>query len=207
MHRSFKATIKRLAAIASVLTAGAVLAACGGSSTSTAASKATATSGSARFSALRECLKKQGITLPQRTPGKPGQKGAPGGGGLPFGAGGSGGPPLPSGVSREQLEAAMKKCGGSTGGRRFGGAARLSSPGAKESLAKFASCMSENGVKLPAPNTSGNGPIFDTKGLDTKSATFTAASKKCSSLLQLGGGPGGAGAPGAGGGAAPGGAG
>jgi hypothetical protein len=60
--------------------------------------------------------------------------------------------------------------------------------------------MRENGVNLPAPNTSGNGPVFNTKGLNTKSATFTAASKKCSSLLQLGGAPGG-GPPGAGAGA------
>jgi hypothetical protein len=206
MHRTFNATTKRLAAIALVLTASAVLAACGGSSTSTAASKTTAassssTSGSSRFSALRECLKKQGITLPQRTPGKSGQQGAPGAGGVPFGGGGAGAPQLPSGVSREQFEAARKKCGGGTAGPGAGGAGRLSSPTAKKSLTTFASCMRENGVNLPAPNTSGNGPVFNTKGLNTKSATFTTASKKCSSLLQLGGRPGG-GAPGSGPGAA-----
>jgi hypothetical protein len=203
MHRTFKATTKRLAVIAVVLTAGAVLAACGGSSTSTAASKTTATkaaSGSARFSSLRECLKKQGITLPQRKPGTTGQPGGPGAGGL-LGGGGSGGPALPSGVSREQFEAARKKCGGATTGRGPGGAGRLSSPTAKKSLTAFASCMRENGVNLPTPNTSGSGPVFNTKGINTKSATFTAASKKCSSLLQLGA-PGG-GPPGAGAGAPP----
>jgi hypothetical protein len=212
MFRTFNATTKSLTAIALVIAASVVLAACGGSSASTAASKTaasktTAASGSTRFSALRECLKKQGVTLPQRKPGKPGQQGAPGAGGLPFG-GGNGARQLPSGVSREKFEAAIKKCGGAAGG--FGGAGgggRLSSPTAKASLAKFASCMRENGVDLPTPNTSGKGPVFNTKGINTKSAAFTAASKKCSSLLQFrrgGGAPGGGGgAPGAGG-AAPG---
>ena len=31
--------------------------------------------------------------------------------------------------------------------------------------------MRANGVKLPAPNTSGNGPIFNTKGMNTASAS------------------------------------
>jgi hypothetical protein len=37
---------------------------------------------------------------------------------------------------------------------------------------------------VPAPNTSGTGPVFNTKGLDTTSATFKAAQSKCSSLLR-----------------------
>jgi hypothetical protein len=213
MPRTFNATTKSLTAIALVIAASVVLAACGGSSTSTAASKTaasktTAASGSRSVSALRECLKKQGVTLPQRKPGKPGQQGAPGAGGLPFGGGESGGArQLPSGVSREKFEAAIKKCGG-VAGRGAGGFRGLTSPTAQKSLAKFASCMRENGVDLPTPNTSGKGPVFNTKGINTKSAAFTAASKKCSSLLQFrrrgGGAPGGGGgAPGAGG-AAPG---
>ena len=53
----------------------------------------------------------------------------------------------------------------------------------KAALAKFATCLNQNGVKVPAPNTSGKGPVFDTKGIDTSSAQFKAAEKKCQSDL------------------------
>ena len=127
---------------------------------------------------------------------KPGQR--PGAGGF---LGGGGGFALPKGVSKAQYEAAIKKCGGFPARGRFaGGASRFDTPAAKQALAKFAACMSENGVKIPAPNTSGNGPVFDTKGIDTASAKFKAADAKC--MKQLFGGF--RGRPGAAGGAAPG---
>ena len=145
-----------------VVLAGLALAACGGSSTSSAASTSTSTSasstpatgttgkapagGASRFTALRECLEKNGITLPKFTPGQ-----------RP--SGGTHGPTLPQGVSKSQYEAALKKCGG---GRGFlggsGGASRFNSPAVKQALAKFSTCMSENGVKIPTANTSGKGP-------------------------------------------------
>jgi len=188
------------------------LAACGGSSKSSSASTSAAAttstgaaarsgptgSGGGRFKAVRECLQKDGITLPQRTPGS-GRP--PGAGGF---LGGAGGPQLPKGVTRAQYEAALKKCGGASGA--FGGGAnRLKNPAFKQSLAKFATCMRSNGVNVPAPNTSGSGPVFNTKGLNTASAQFKAAETKCSGELRGAfrarpgggpqGGPGGAGAP------------
>jgi hypothetical protein len=143
---------------------------------------------------VRECLQKNGITLPKFTPGK---RPAPGtGGGFP---GGAGGRTLPKGVSRAQYEAALKKCGGGLNGGAFfrGGAGHFNSPVVKQALAKFAACMHENGINVPAPNTSGKGPIFNTKGLNTSSATFKAAEAKCSSDLDgaFRAHPGGAGAP------------
>jgi hypothetical protein len=88
---------------------------------------------------------------------------------------------LPKGVTRAQYEAALKKCGGNAfagrGGRRF------NSPVFKAALAKFASCMRENGVNIPAPNTSGTGPVFSSKGLNTSSPKFQAAEVKCRSDL------------------------
>jgi hypothetical protein len=169
------------------------LAACGGSSstssTSTNASATTASAGAKgttsrsgapgadtnRLQATRECLQKNGITLPKRTPGQH-RPGGPGG----F-LGGAGAPQLPSGVSRAQFEAAIKKCGrGAFPGR---GGQRLQSPAFKQALTKFATCMRENGVNVPAPNTSGNGPIFDTKGIDTASPQFRTAESKCRSEL------------------------
>jgi hypothetical protein len=60
--------------------------------------------------------------------------------------------------------------------------------------------MRKNGVNLPKPNTSGKGPIFNTKGIDTTSASFKAADAKCvRELTPSGAQPGGPGAPGAGG--------
>jgi len=195
-----------------LLLASLGLAACGGTSSTTSTSaNAAATSatgatgatgrGAGRFAALRECLAKNGITLPKRTPGQRPQGGAGG-----FLGGGASGPQLPAGVSRAQYEAAVKKCGGAA---FVGAGGRLRSPAAKAALLKFAACMRENGVYVPEPNTSG-GPIFSTKGLNTSSAQFKAAETKCRSDLQgafqrggAGGGPPGAGGgpPGAGGGA------
>ena len=63
------------------------------------------------------------------------------------------------------------------------GGARLNSPAFKAALTKFAACMRENGVNVPAPNTSGNGPVFNTKGIDTSSSQFRAAESKCRSDL------------------------
>jgi hypothetical protein len=174
------------------------LAACGGSSskstTSTTSTSANASAaktstapgrppGSApglppgRFAALRACLQKNGVTLPAPTPGQ---------GPLQLGGGQAGGQ-LPKGVTRAQVQAAMKKCGG--GGRVFGpnGQAarrRFGSPTFRKALTAFAACMRSNGVKLPAPDTSGTGPVFSTKGVNTASATFRAASAKCQSVLR-----------------------
>jgi hypothetical protein len=114
-------------------------------------------------------------------------------------------------VTRAQYEAALKKCGGNNAGR--GGGARFSSPAFKTALAKFATCLRQNGVNVPTPNTSGNGPVFNTKGIDTSSAQFKAAEVKCQSVLRSafrrgpgagGSGAGNGGAP-SGGGQAPGG--
>ncbi|HSZ04653.1 MAG TPA: hypothetical protein VK778_05555 [Solirubrobacteraceae bacterium] len=213
---------RRIPVVATALLAvlaGVVLAACGGSSSSTSSTASTSTSAStstagkaagapgSRFAALRECLQKNGITLPARKPGK-----RPSGGAGGFLGGGGGGFTLPKGVTRAQYEAAIKKCGGVAGGGRFaggaGGASIFSSPAAKAALAKFAACMREDGVNVPAPNTSGKGPVFDTKGLDTSSAAFKTAESKCSSDLRgafrarpgaAGGPPGGPAGAGAGG--------
>ena len=206
-HINSRSSRPAIAAIAVAL-ASLALAACGGSSststTTTAASAgSTATTpatgkrsfpGAARFAALRECLKKNGISLPRRTPGK---RPAPGVGGL---LGGGASPVLPKGVSRTKYEAVLEKCGGGFAPGRFrAGRSRFRDPEAKKALAKFAACMRENGIKLAEPNTSGKGPIFDTKGIDTASAKFTAAEQKCRVDLQSALGA----RPGAGAGATP----
>jgi hypothetical protein len=149
-------------------------------------------------------MKEQGITLPAPPAGTTGRPGGPGAGaaGVP-GAGAAGGGPRglqpPKGVSQSQFQAALKKCGaGNFGGK----AGAVNSASARAALTKYAACLRENGVSVPEPDTSGNGPVFNTKGIDTSSSTFKAAQSKCQSDLRgafPGGGPGG----GAGGGAPP----
>jgi hypothetical protein len=188
------------------------LTACGGSSGSTAsqtnaaakgaASASPSTAGSStagssqnrngapptgygRFAAMRECLRKNGVTLPTHTPGS----GPAGGGGAFRAGGGASGPQLPKGVTRAQFEAALKKCGGGNfAGAGFGrpngaGSPRASSPVFRQALAKFAACLRQNGVNIPTPNTSGKGPIFSTKGLNPSSPQFGAATMKCRGVL------------------------
>ena len=203
-HRLPRAHVSApLAALALILCCSVVLAACGGSSSSTSssASSKSATSagkgaGSARSAALRSCLAKQGITLPSApAAGSPqsSESAPPTGGQRP-----GGGFKLPNGESSAQLQAALKKCGG--GNFPAGGAARFGGANSSKTLAKFSACMRENGVDLPAPNTSGKGPVFNTKGLNTSSAAFKSAESKCRSDLGAAGAGGG---PPSGGGEAP----
>lgn len=184
------------AAVLVVLLAAVALAGCGGSSKNSSSTSSTdASTGQtangprgrfgARAAALRSCLQKNGVSLPAR---KAGQRGGP------FGAGTSGRPR--SGVTRSKLQAALKKCGASL---PDGGV--FNRQATKQRYAKFEACMSRNGVKLPAANTSGNGPIYNTKGIDTASATFKSAYARCRPELAPAGlarpGAAGAGAPGA----------
>ncbi len=180
-----------------ILGACGALAACGSSgSGSSSAGKSSSTSAdkaggpnSSRFTALSSCLKKQGITLPSapsgatRPPGGPGA-GAPGGG--------AGGFQLPKGVTQAQLQAALKKCG--AGNFPQGRAGGINSASARAALVKYAACLRQNGINVPAPNTTGKGPVFSTKGIDTSSSKFKAAQSKCQSDLKgafPGGGAGG----------------
>ncbi|GEM_PF-1447130 len=117
---------------------------------------------------MRECLRKNGVTLPKSTIGRQRPPGA--------------GAELPKGVTRAQYEAALKKCGGGS----LGSGNRKSSSAFNAALSKFAVCLREHGIKLPAPNTSGTGPVFDTKGVNTKSAQFRVAETKCASALRAG---------------------
>jgi hypothetical protein len=125
-----------------------------------------------RFTAVRECLRRAGVKLPT-------QPGAARGLFL-------GGAELPKGVSRAQLQAAMRKClpGGFFAGRAGQGRfLRSRSPRFQAALGAFAACLRKNGVAVPAPNTSGNGPVFSTKGIDTASPQFKAATTKCRPAL------------------------
>jgi len=53
----------------------------------------------------------------------------------------------------------------------------------QKALSRFAACLRQNGVAIGEPNTSGKGPLFDTKGISTSSPQFKAASAKCRATL------------------------
>jgi len=177
-------------------------AACGsssGSSSSTTHAAATVPNSTARgeqaggrLASLSDCLRKNGIPLPQGA-----SSARPGVGGL-FSGGRA--VQLPPGVTPAQYQAALKKCGAPNiagrPARARGPVSRaelLKSPAFKQALTTFAACMRGHGVKLPAPNTSGEGSVFNTKGLNTKSPKFVAALSACRSDLasasRLGGPP------------------
>lgn len=215
-HDDGNMTMRWTAMAAVLLLTGLLLTACGGaskgaSSATTAAAKAPAGQNGAHFFAtVRECLQKDGITLPKRGQRKPGQGAPPSGGVLPLG----GGPQLPKGVTQAQFRAALKKCGGGAfrrGGAGPGRLSRINSPSFRNSLSHFAACLRQHGINVPAPNTSGKGPIFNVAGIDTKSSKFRAAQLKCSTLLRValgarggtGSPPGSSGAPGSRGGVQP----
>lgn len=76
--------------------------------------------------------------------------------------------------------------GPNAGGLERGGLAKpsvvkpaVTTPALKQAFTKFATCIRENGVNFPLPNTSGKGPIFSAKGVDIRSAKFKAAEVKC----------------------------
>ncbi len=144
----------------------------GTSTTGTTAGSSAAT----RFAATRTCLAKKGITLPQRSAGT--------GGFL----GGAGGAQLPKGMSRAQFAEALHSCGAGFNGNHFGKRGKgfknpFNNPRFHSVLARFAACLRQNGISIGEPNTSGKGPIFDTKGINTGSAQFKAATAKCRSTL------------------------
>ena len=189
------------ATVLALVAACLAIAACGSSSSSPATTSAAAGQGgpgAGRFAAIRQCLARNGINLPARPGnqdrGAPGATGPAGPNGAtgpngptgPRGPGRGGfffrgtGPRLPPGVTQQQFQAAAQKCGLT----RFGpGGPGVNNPAFRQALTSFAACMRQNGVNLPPPNTTGNGPLFKTNGIDTNSPKFRAATAKCRLLL------------------------
>jgi hypothetical protein len=154
------------------LSAPLALSACGGGSSSKAAASGSTTTtvkGSTSRTALSDCLKQHGVTLPAG-----------------FGGGGNGGPPpsgtpgsppaggtpgsLPAGVDQQKLQAAFKACGGT--GNGFPGGGQNS-----QAFQAYTSCLSDHGVKVP--KQTGSTPAT----FDRTSAAFVAANKVCAALL------------------------
>ena len=205
----FDNSSRRVAVAIATIAAGGLLAACGSASSGSSASATSSTTasasaagtggsttggttGSARRAQLVACLKTHGVTLPARPAGSGPPPGAAGGSGSSGGSGGTGtgtsttprrgfffggGPGGPN-IS-PKMRAAFQACGArfgfGAGGRGFRG--RLS----HTAITNFVKCVNQHGYKLPAPNFSGNGPIFP-RNIETN-AKFQAAAKSCQNLL------------------------
>ena len=159
---------------------------------------------------LDACLKKYGVTLPTFGGGRFGATGATGfrgrfgatgrrgffGGGRPGGTGATGGRGFFGGAgapggfaSNPKLARALAKCGGSLGGFGAGGLGR-GATGARglsaidrSEVSRFVACMKKGGVKLPAPNVSGRGSVFNVANVNTGSAAFKKAYADCKSII------------------------
>jgi hypothetical protein len=172
-----------------------VAAGCGSSSgsgsTSTQASASAGAGAAGNRQQIADCLKKQGITLPQRRPGSgtrpPNAGGTGNGGGFFFFGGGGGGQGAQGANSGRfaKVQAALKKCGINPQ-RSFRGGGRFQANSAKfkAALSKFTACVRKNGYDLPKPNTSGKGPVFDASKVNRNDPKFKTAAAKCQKDLQ-----------------------
>ncbi len=212
-HRGTRRPLTFIAMLAALAAASLGLAACGGSSTTTttvqrganaaatgtttgSAATGTSTTGTSttgkstttgtgtattpsstnapRITAIRSCLAKKGITIPQSHPLADAK--------------------LPHGMSRSQFYEQLRGCAGgllpphgAAGAKSLAGRKGFhnpfSNPRFHTVLARFAACLRQQGVNVGEPNTSGKGPIFNTKGVNTGIPQFKAATAKCRSTL------------------------
>jgi len=161
------------------LMSAAGLAACGGSPKASDAATTSASSTQKAFAAYSSCMKQHGVKLPsnfgQRRPGSTGSSPT---GSFPTGSLPTGSFPasrLPAGVSSKKYAAATKACRAKLPAGGFRGGFRGLS-----NFAAYASCLSDNGVKL-----SGTGPSA-LRNLNTSDPTVKAAMQTCSPLLHAG---------------------
>jgi hypothetical protein len=89
---------------------------------------------------------------------------------------------VPKGSSRTRIFAAVQGCAELSPGLAVP-KSTTSVTAYKQAFVNFVSCMRAHGVNLPSPNTSGKGPLLDTKGTDTTSAQYKAAIATCSSIV------------------------
>ncbi len=90
----------------------------------------------------------------------------------------------PKGVSVSHYRQALQACASASPASSAGNTPRKPlSPRFRNALVAFAACMRKDGVNLAAPNTTGKGPIFSTKGVDVRSVAFRTAERNCRSTL------------------------
>jgi hypothetical protein len=176
---------KPIGALAAVGALVIGLSACGGSSSGSNAGTGTSTTASGGPGGFqltaeqRSCVEGKGVTVPQRG-GQP-----PSGGSPPQGPPSGG---APGGQDFQKLLQAFQQCGVNLPNRPQGGG-NFNPASARKQISQYVDCVRKNGYDLPAPNTSGNGPVFDSSKVNQNDPKFKAASAKCQNLLPQGGPP------------------
>lgn len=129
---------------------------------------------------LQECLREQGIDLPEGGPA----------------AGGGGGNGQPPDIDREELQQAMEACD-EFRDEAFGDITEEDRQEMQDAFAKFAQCMRDEGIDLPDIEPGGGGPPGGGGNqLDMDDPDVQAAIEQCQDELPQGG-PGGGPGPGA----------
>lgn len=95
---------------------------------------------------------------------------------------GTGGIPVPSGVTKPQYEAALTRCGVTN---VHVGRVAITNPLVRRKILSVRSCLANNGFALPAANFPGPGPVLDTSGIDVGSARWVATAMGCSVTQSL----------------------
>ena len=158
------------------------VAACGetdsaGSDGSTAGASSSSNEQDAARVRLQECLRDQGIDVPD---------GGPGGGG-----GGDGQPPE---IDRDELQKAMEACA-EFRDDAFGDITEEDRQEIQDAFAKFSQCMRDEGIDVPELQPGGGGPPGGGDQLDMDDPDVQAALEQCRDELPQGGPGGGPGAP------------
>jgi len=180
-----------LAVLATVLLAGCGSSGGGESSSEETTASSEQAGGPGGFAEIsdetRSCLKEEGVELPE-----PGQGGPPAGGPPegtpPEGGPPTGGPPQGFGKGGAKMKKAFEECGGELPQGKPEGPP-MDSGAFRKSIKEYVACMGENGVELPEPNLSGEGPVFKESEVDREAPKFKAANEKCQSRLGVPGGP------------------
>ena len=128
------------------------------------------------FAALNSCLEKHGIARPENT-ARPTQEELA----IPRLIG-LGGMRVPIGVTRAQLEGALKQCGADF---IHVAPAPVTSAVLQHGIVELRTCLANNGFSLPPPNFSGGAPALDTHGIAVASARWVATVRGCETTPRL----------------------
>jgi len=123
------------------------------------------------FEHLNSCLKRHGIANPEAS-----ARDADAERMIPALLG-TGGIPVPRGVTKPQYEAALRRCGMTN---VHVGRVAITNPLVRRNILSVRACLANNGFTLPAANFPGPGPVLDTSGIDVGSARWVAAAMGCS---------------------------
>lgn len=175
-----------------VVLVAVLLSGCGGSGSSDSTTEESSAASSEQASGpggfaeiseeIRSCLQEKGVELPE-----PGQGGPPAGG-PPEGMPPEGGPPQGFGKGGAKMKKAFDECGVEPPQGKPEGPP-MNAGVFHKSIKEYVACMGENGVELPEPNLSGEGPVFKESEVDREAPKFKTANEKCQSRLGVPGGP------------------